>query len=68
MRGVSVAPGTLAPRAGDGIMLADALAARLLPAGLSESTRRTLESESGQALDAARVAGLILGSPEFQRR
>jgi uncharacterized protein (DUF1800 family) len=38
----------------------------LLPGGLSESTRLTLERESG--LDAARVAGLVLGSPEFQRR
>ena len=38
----------------------------LVPAGLSESTRRTLESETG--LDAARMAGLVLGSPEFQRR
>jgi uncharacterized protein (DUF1800 family) len=38
----------------------------LLPAGLSDSTRRTLQLESG--LDAARVAGLLLGSPEFQRR
>jgi uncharacterized protein (DUF1800 family) len=38
----------------------------LVPAGLSESTRRTLENETG--LDAARMAGLVLGSPEFQRR
>jgi uncharacterized protein (DUF1800 family) len=38
----------------------------LLPAGLSEPTRRTLERETG--LDAARMAGLVLGSPEFQRR
>jgi uncharacterized protein (DUF1800 family) len=38
----------------------------LVPSGLSESTRRTLESETG--LDAARMAGLVLGSPEFQRR
>ena len=68
VRGVTVAAGGLAPRAGDGAMLADALAARLVPAGLSESTLKTLESQSGQGLDAARVAGLILGSPEFQRR
>ena len=38
----------------------------LLPAGVSDSTRRTLQLEGG--LDAARVAGLLLGSPEFQRR
>ena len=42
-------------------------AARFVPGGLTESTRRTL---SGEAADAApaRLAGLILGSPEFQRR
>ena len=40
--------------------------ALLVPVALSESTRRTLDAESG--LDPARVAGLILGSPEFQRR
>ena len=38
----------------------------LFPAGLSEPTRRTLERQTG--LDAARTAGLVLGSPEFQRR
>jgi uncharacterized protein (DUF1800 family) len=41
---------------------------RLLPTGLSETTRRTLEGEGGQALPPTRMAGLILGSPEFQRR
>ena len=41
-------------------------AEQLVPAGLSDTTRRTLASESG--LDAARMAGLVLGSPEFQRR
>ncbi|HEV7500845.1 MAG TPA: DUF1800 domain-containing protein, partial [Vicinamibacteria bacterium] len=68
VRGATMAAAGLAPRAGDGAMLADALAARLVPAGLSEGTRKTLSSESGQGLDAVRVAGLILGSPEFQRR
>jgi len=43
-------------------------AEQLVPAGLSDTTRRTLAAESGQGLDAARMAGLILGSPEFQRR
>jgi len=61
---VAVKSGTFS--AGGGDDTARALAARLLPAGLSESTRRTLEAESGQ--DGARVAGLLLGSPEFQRR
>jgi uncharacterized protein (DUF1800 family) len=41
-------------------------ASQLVPAGLSESTRKTLAGEQG--LDPARMAGLILGSPEFQRR
>jgi uncharacterized protein (DUF1800 family) len=45
---------------------AAALAARLAPAGLSGSTWQTLASEEG--LDSTRLAGLILGSPEFQRR
>jgi uncharacterized protein (DUF1800 family) len=42
------------------------LAAQLVPAGLSESTRRTLASEAGA--EPARMAGLVLGSPEFQRK
>ena len=46
---------------------ADALAARLVPAGLSPATRQTLAGESAGA-DPTRIAGLILGSPEFQRR
>jgi uncharacterized protein (DUF1800 family) len=68
VRGVSVSRESLAGRAGDGAMLADSLAERLTPYGLSESTRKTVETESSQGLDPARVAGLILGSPEFQRR
>jgi uncharacterized protein (DUF1800 family) len=55
LRGVSVTAGSLVPE-------------QLVPAGLSETTRRTLAAESGQGLDAARMAGLVLGSPEFQRR
>jgi uncharacterized protein (DUF1800 family) len=52
------------PGAHDGALV-DALAWRLLPAGLSPSTRRTLEAERAEP---ARLAGLLLGSPEFQRR
>jgi hypothetical protein len=44
------------------------VAARLVPAGLSPSTRATLEAESKDQPTPARVAGLVLGSPEFQRR
>jgi len=53
VRGVAVDAASLAPDV-------------LFPAGLSEPTRKTLERETG--LDAARMAGLVLGSPEFQRR
>ena len=65
VRGVSVDAARLGPArsASD----ADAVAARLVPSGLSPSTRKTLESEAKGA-DPARIAGLILGSPEFQRR
>jgi uncharacterized protein (DUF1800 family) len=41
-------------------------AASLVPGGLSEATRRTVAAEGGA--EPARVAGLVLGSPEFQRR
>jgi uncharacterized protein (DUF1800 family) len=63
LAGVRVDLRRLAP---SGAPLQQALAAQLLPSGLSDSTRHTLESESGT--DPARIAGLILGSPEFQRR
>ena len=55
VRGVTVDADRLAPEA-------------LVPFGLSEATRKTIASEGGPALDPARTAGLILGSPEFQRR
>ncbi len=46
---------------------AASLPARLVPAGLSESTRKTIDGE-GPSASPTRVAGLILGSPEFQRK
>jgi len=52
----------------EGEELTGALAAKLVPAGLSETTRATLDGEAASGRDAPRVAGLILGSPEFQRR
>jgi uncharacterized protein (DUF1800 family) len=55
VRGVSLTAGALVPE-------------QLVPAGLSDTTRRTLAAQSGQGLDPARMAGLVLGSPEFQRR
>lgn len=50
----------------------DALAQALLGGNLSESTRKTvcqrsLDEESG-GVPVSKIAGLILGSPEFQRR
>jgi uncharacterized protein (DUF1800 family) len=64
IRGAQVSPAGLAADGADAT--ATSLSARLVPAGLSESTRRTLQGEGD--LDPARMAGLILGSPEFQRR
>ncbi len=47
----------------------DSVAARLLPGGLSENSRKTLESEANKpGSEPTRVVGLVLGSPEFQRR
>ncbi|HXB56564.1 MAG TPA: DUF1800 domain-containing protein [Vicinamibacteria bacterium] len=68
IRGVTVDAAGLAPAGPDEKALADSMAARLVPAGLSEATRKAVEGEAGLGLDPARVAGLVLGSPEFQRR
>ncbi len=47
----------------------ESVAARLLPGGLSENSRKTLESEAKKpGSEPTRVVGLVLGSPEFQRR
>jgi uncharacterized protein (DUF1800 family) len=40
---------------------------RALPSSFTETTRQTVAKEGGE-LDPPRVAGLLLGSPEFQRR
>jgi uncharacterized protein (DUF1800 family) len=64
--GVLVNPSALAPASGPPSVLSAALAARFVPQGLSEQTQKTLAAESD--LTPARVAGLVLGSPEFQRR
>jgi uncharacterized protein (DUF1800 family) len=61
--GMPAAPAATA----EGEAVLDAMAARLLPAGLSPSTRSTVTAE-GRTSDPARLAGLLLGSPEFQRR
>jgi uncharacterized protein (DUF1800 family) len=66
VRGVTVDKAMLAP-SGDPKGAAEALAARLVPSGLSPATRQTLAGEA-VGTDLTRIAGLILGSPEFQRR
>ncbi len=66
--GVHVDPSGLAPAAASSQDVVATLAARLVPAGLSAATEKTLDAEAGSGLDPARMAGLILGSPEFQRR
>ena len=67
--GVTTDLALVAGPAGDAAALRDQLAARLTPAGLSAATLATLEQEGrAGSLEPARLAGLILGSPEFQRR
>jgi uncharacterized protein (DUF1800 family) len=45
----------------------NALATPPLPGGLSDATRKTID-EQGADASPARLAGLILGSPEFQKK
>lgn len=45
-----------------------AFAAGHVPGGLSEATREAIDAEIAADLTPTRVAGLLLGSPEFQRR
>jgi uncharacterized protein (DUF1800 family) len=66
--GVSVDPSLTTAPGGDLAALRDRLVARLVPAGLSPGTLETIGKESAAGLQPARLAGLILGSPEFQRR
>lgn len=65
--GVELPPAAFASAATPGPALADAVAALLVPSGLSPQTRATLAAESAAATPE-RMAGLVLGSPEFQRR
>lgn len=47
----------------------DSIAARILPGGLTARSRETLEVEARRdGDDPARLVGLVLGSPEFQRK
>jgi uncharacterized protein (DUF1800 family) len=65
--GVRTEPQSLAPRAADSAHYMEDAAQVLLPNGLSDSTREVVSREAS-GLDAAKVAGLLMGSPEFQKR
>ena len=68
VRGVSVDRAPIVAAAQPGAPVADILAGWLVPAGLSPESRRTVEAEVAAGLTPTRAAGLVLGSPEFQRR
>jgi uncharacterized protein (DUF1800 family) len=65
--GVRTDPKALAPHAADTASYMEDAASVLLPRGLTDSTREIVNREAS-GLDVARVAGLLLGSPEFQKR
>jgi hypothetical protein len=46
----------------------DRLTQALLAGDVSPQTKQTVEKEMGTAPSPAVIAGLLLGSPEFQRR
>jgi uncharacterized protein (DUF1800 family) len=66
--GVAVPVSSVGGASTDSRALADALAVRLVPWGLTPRTRQTIDAEAATGLSAARMTGLILGSPEFQRK
>ena len=70
LNGISVSPERLKPEEGGNDPLG--LAKQLLPAPLSAATRETIEKMLLTQTDADKqpglVAGLLLGSPDFQRR
>jgi uncharacterized protein (DUF1800 family) len=66
LRGVSIAS---APKSDDGTSTIDTVAARLVPEGLSQKSRETLSAEAAKdGSEPAKLVGLVLGSPEFQRK
>jgi uncharacterized protein (DUF1800 family) len=67
IRGVSLGSGALT--ADDRVATLDSVAAQLLPGGLSAKSRETLEAEAKKdGNDPSKLVGLVLGSPEFQRK
>jgi uncharacterized protein (DUF1800 family) len=66
LRGVTAAT---APKPADGASSIDTVAARLVPEGLSQKSRETLSAEAAKdGSEPAKLVGLVLGSPEFQRK
>jgi uncharacterized protein (DUF1800 family) len=61
LKAVSSATGTFAERL-------DLVAARLVPSGLTPTSRETLLAEAKRDPRDSHVEGLVLGSPDFQRR
>jgi len=68
VRGVRVDVADLAAGSESAAALSRALESVLVPAGLSAASERTLAEKARETRDPRRVAGLLLGSPEFQRR
>jgi hypothetical protein len=67
IRGVSLGSGAL--NADEKVATLDSVAAQLLPGGLSAKSRETLEAEAKKdGNDPSKLVGLVLGSPEFQRK
>lgn len=64
VRGVVPDPGSLNRRTAT----LDSVAAQILPGGLSPKSKETLEAEARKDRDPAKLVGLVLGSPEFQRK
>jgi uncharacterized protein (DUF1800 family) len=65
VRGVAVSAAILKPQTAS----LDGVAEQLVPGGLSEKSRETLQAEvRKEGPDPAKLVGLVLGSPEFQRK
>src|SRR5207302_1769001 len=56
----------LSKSTGDTNQLIDRMAGQILHGGITATTRETLMKQS-QPLSSAKIAALLLGSPEFQR-
>ena len=69
MKGVTVAPQrALGSERAEPSAELDRLTQALLAGDVSPQTKQTVEKEMGTTANPAVIAGLLLGSPEFQRR